>query len=72
MAAFKRIFDADEALDITLDVNVCTTGYWPSSKIVPCNMPKELGGACEKYKRSDAHASTHGKGAAEEENTESR
>ena len=29
----------------------CTTGFWPSSKIIPCIMPKELGQACEKYKR---------------------
>lgn len=29
MAQFKKMFDNDEAaLDVTLDVNVCTTGYW--------------------------------------------
>ena len=52
MSQFKKMFDNDEAaLDVTLDVNVCTTGYWPSSRIVPCIMPKELASSCEKYKR---------------------
>jgi len=51
MQNFKRIFDAEAQLDITLDVNVCTTGYWPSSKIIQCRMPRELEQACEKYKR---------------------
>ena len=40
--------DAD---DVQLEVNVCTTGYWPSSKVIPCKMPRELSAACDKYKR---------------------
>lgn len=51
MSNFKKIFDAQQNLDIALEVNVCTTGFWPSSRIVPCIMPKELTQACEKYKR---------------------
>ena len=37
--------------DIALEVNVCTTGYWPSTKVIPCNMPKDLQPACDKYRR---------------------
>ena len=52
MANFKKIFNAEQTLDIALDVNVCTTGFWPSqSKITQCIMPKEVAPACEKYKR---------------------
>ena len=47
-AALSARKDTDEVL---LEVNVCTTGYWPSSKVIPCKMPKELSAACDKYKR---------------------
>lgn len=36
--------------DVQLEVNVCTTGYWPNTKAIPCKMPKDLIVACEKYK----------------------
>jgi len=48
---FKGVFDTEKSLDIVLDVNVCTTGYWPTSKMIPCNMPKALESACTKFKR---------------------
>jgi len=51
MSKFKNFFDTEKQMDLTLDVNVCTTGYWPSSKAIPFNMPKELGQACDKFKR---------------------
>jgi len=50
-AKFKGVFDTEKALDIVLDVNVCTTGYWPTSKMIPCNLPKALEAGCTKFKR---------------------
>jgi len=32
-------------------VNVCTTSYWPSSKKLSANLPKDVVQACDKYKR---------------------
>ena len=37
--------------EVQLEVNVCTTGYWPSTKVMPGKMPKDLAAACDKYKR---------------------
>jgi cullin 3 len=51
MSKFKKLYDTEKQLDIQLEVNVCTTGYWPSSKSVPGILPKDLETACEKYKR---------------------
>jgi hypothetical protein len=51
MRNFKNTFDIDNTLDMQIDVNVCTTGYWPSTNQIPCIMPQELSKACEKYKR---------------------
>jgi len=48
---FKGVYDTEKKDDIVLDVNVCTTGYWPTSKMIPCNLPKDLEGACTKFKR---------------------
>lgn len=28
MTNFKKMFDAETSVEISLDVNVCTTGYW--------------------------------------------
>lgn len=50
MSEFKRLYQ-DQAADVSIDVNVCTTGYWPSGKPIPCSMPKDLVGACDKFKR---------------------
>lgn len=36
-------------LDIQLDVNVCTTGYWPSGKSAPANLPDALKPACDSF-----------------------
>jgi cullin 3 len=55
MSKFKKVYDTEKQLDIQLEVNVCTTGYWPSSKIIPCHIPKEILPACEKYKRFYLH-----------------
>jgi len=52
MQNFKKVYDSDlDAAAVQLEVNVCTTGFWPTSKLTPCNMPKELQPSCEKYKR---------------------
>jgi len=34
-----------------LEVNVCTTGYWPASKATPGNLPKELQPVCERFRQ---------------------
>jgi len=47
----KEVFDTEKALDISLDVNVCTTGYWPSRPNAGAKLPKELEMACDKFKR---------------------
>jgi len=47
----KEVFDTEKNLDILLEVNVCTTGYWPSRANVPANLPKEVALACDKFKR---------------------
>jgi len=47
----KEVFDTEKNLDIQLDVNVCTTGYWPSRANVPSNLPQDVALACDKFKR---------------------
>jgi cullin 1 len=50
MEKFKGFYDTSQE-DLQLDVIVCTTGYWPSGKKVPCKMPQELSNACNQYKK---------------------
>jgi len=50
MEKFKGYYDTTQE-DLQLDVIVCTTGYWPSGKKVPCKMPQELSNACNQYKK---------------------
>jgi hypothetical protein len=41
---------------VLLDVNVCTTGFWPCNKQIPTiKHPQELQPACEKFKRFYLH-----------------
>lgn len=51
MKKFKEqvSYDAENMLD--LDVSVCTTGCWPSSKCPRVAPPKDIEFACEKFKR---------------------
>jgi len=51
MEKFKGQYDTSQAEDLQLDVIVCTTGYWPSGKKVPCKIPQELSNACNQYKK---------------------
>jgi len=52
MAEFKKVMTASVTSDVQLDVNVCTTGMWPSTnKSQSCKMPAELTPSCEKYQR---------------------
>lgn len=37
-------------LGLDLIVTVCTTGYWPTAKFVPCTIPQDLTRACDAYK----------------------
>ena len=37
--------------DITLEVHVCTTGYWPSSRAVGYKIPEELRVCADRYRR---------------------
>jgi len=48
MDKFKR--SLGDKQDIQLEVNVCTTGYWPSSKIIPATLPEEVKGICDNFK----------------------
>jgi len=51
MQKFQKGYDTEKQLGLSFFVNVCTTGYWPSSKNIPCTLPKDLEPACEKFKR---------------------
>jgi hypothetical protein len=42
--------------DMQLNVNVCSTSYWPASKQIPFHFPKELEGVCDKYRRFYLHS----------------
>jgi cullin 3 len=33
-----------------LNVNVLTTGFWPSQSVTPCNLPPEISSCCEIFK----------------------
>ncbi len=51
MQKFQKSYDTVKNYNLALEVNVCTTGYWPSSKLVQCPIPPDLEEPCEKYKR---------------------
>lgn len=48
MQKFKKHFDTERKLGLALDVSVCTTGMWPSSKHVACRIPRDLEVACDR------------------------
>lgn len=49
MTKFRADFHTGD-IDVALDVNICTTGYWPSTKAVPCKLPAVLQKCCDKFK----------------------
>lgn len=49
MKTFKGVYDTEANLGLSFYVNVCTTGFWASSKQVQCSIPKELAPACSQY-----------------------
>jgi len=52
MAKFKKeVYDAEKKEDLQINVNVCTTGYWPSRAIPPATLPSDLVNVCDKFKR---------------------
>jgi len=51
MNEFQGFYNSEKKLGLQLTVNVCTTGYWPNSKLIQCNIPVELATVTEKYKR---------------------
>jgi len=52
MAKFKKdVYDPDKKDDLNFNVNVCTTGYWPSRTIPQSNLPSDVANVCEKFKR---------------------
>jgi cullin-4 len=52
MTKFKReVYDTEKNEDLQLNVNVCTTGYWPSRSVQPSNLPVDVANACDKFKR---------------------
>jgi len=51
MEKFRAHYDTVTEDDLQLEVIVCTTGYWPSGKKVPCKLPQELQNAVSQYKK---------------------
>jgi len=52
MAKFKKeVYDTEKSEDLQLNVNVCTTGYWPSRSVQPSNLPVDVSNSCDKFKR---------------------
>jgi cullin 3 len=51
MSKFKVHYDAEAKSGMELSVNVCSSGYWPTSTNIPYHLPAELATACEKFKR---------------------
>ena len=49
MRRFKKIYDTEKILGMSFDVNVCTSGMWPSSKYVACRIPPELEESCSRF-----------------------
>jgi len=49
MEKFKKLSKLNSA--IQMDVNVCTTGYWPTKKTIPYHTPKEIAPACDEFKK---------------------
>jgi len=50
MSKFKAHSVAESAA-LELSVNVCSSGYWPTSTNIPYHLPQELSTACDKFKR---------------------
>ena len=48
---FKGIYDTEKEDSMALEVNVCTTSYWPAAKKVNFRMPNEILAAAERYKK---------------------
>jgi cullin 1 len=46
---FRRVHG--DKFGVELYTNVCTTGCWPSSSIPPCNLPPQLKGVTEAFKK---------------------
>jgi hypothetical protein len=51
MSKFKVHYDAESAAGLELSVNVCSSGYWPTSSNIPYHLPQQLSTACDKFKR---------------------
>jgi len=52
MAKFKKdVYDPEKKDDLQFNVNVCTTGYWPSRAIPPANLPSDVSNVCDRFKR---------------------
>jgi len=49
MGDFNKKFG--DQLNLEMSVSVCTTGAWPNSTLVECNIPQELEEAANKYKQ---------------------
>lgn len=50
MSKFKKMHDADK-LGLDLAVNVCSSGYWPTTANVAYLLPNDLNNACDKFKK---------------------
>lgn len=50
MQGFYASQSSDLGVGPTLVVHVLTTGSWPAQPSIPCNLPAEILGVCEKFK----------------------
>jgi cullin 3 len=51
MGKFKKQYDAEAKVGLDLAVNVCSSGYWPTTANIPYHLPADLSAACDKFKR---------------------
>lgn len=51
MANFKLSLAHSNPLRVDLNVQVLTTGYWPTQSTSPCNLPNEIVTCCEVFKK---------------------
>ena len=51
MVRFHDHYNAKEQAGMSLNVTVCTTGFWPGKPPPPCKMPPELSLPCEQFRQ---------------------
>jgi cullin 3 len=49
--SYKRDFETDEAFKIDIEVDVLTTGYWPSQQVPSCTLPMTAQEAIDRFSK---------------------